>query len=269
MVKVKEISLADTRRIFSYKLNSPYEISLGIKGFDYGWILNAREWRSEDKVLDVGAAYSDFPNFLHRQFGCETWVADDFGMQVADEFWKRDKSPHEFIAEHPETQYVLERVGDPDTSSLPPAYFDVVYSASALEHVPSEITPEVWRHMYSLVKPGGELIHALDVLFPSNGGLPKMLQAYFFDLFPWVFSKEMKRNHYLATPSNYCRIVLETLGGAETYSLDKLDIWNMCLNPEIVVEPLSHGWNRIIKDKMDDYHHQRFGSLLMHLEKPA
>ena len=267
MIKVKEISLADIPRIYSYKKNSPYDISFSLKGFDYGWILGARDWHQGDKVLDVGGAYSDFPHFLHQHHRCETWVADDFGMGVDDAFWQRDKSPHEFIEQHPEIHYILERVGDPAKSSLPSGYFDVVYSASALEHVPSELTPAVWSHMLDLLKPGGELIHALDVLFPSNGGLKKMFQAQLFDAVPWLFSKTFKLKHYLATPVNYSRLVLQTLGVDSRISMKALNIWRMCLDPEIVVEPISFGWNRIVKDNMIDYHHHRFGSLLIHLIK--
>lgn len=264
---IKEISLADTDRLYSYKKNSPYEIAFSLKGFDYGWILDSRDWQKGDKVLDVGGAYSDFPHFIHRQYQCETWVVDDFGMGVDDEFWMRDKSPHEFIKQHPETKYVLERVGNPDKSSLPEGYFDVVYSASALEHVPAELTPAVWSHMLSLLKPGGALIHAIDVLFPSNGGLKKMIQASIFDGLPWLFSEDFKLKHYLATPSNYIRVIAKPLGLTIQGQLKALNIWEMCLDPEIVIEPMAFGWNRIVKDHMTDYHHHRFGSLLLHFIK--
>ncbi len=267
MIKVKEISLADTNRIYKYKESSPYDIAFNIKGFDYGWILNARTWHEGDRVADVGGAYSDFPHFLQSHFGCETWVVDDFGMSEDDDFWQRAKSPQEFIDQHPEIHYVLERVGDPAASTLPAGYFDVVYSASALEHVPSELTPAVWSHMFDLLKPGGELIHAIDVLFPSNGGMSKMVQADLFDKLSWLFPESFKLKHFLATPATYTRIALKTLGVGSHVSMKPLNIWRMCLDPEIVTEPIEFGWNRIVKDHMTDYRHHRFGSLLLHFVK--
>jgi hypothetical protein len=111
------------------------------------------------------------------------------------------------------------------------------------------------------------LIHAIDVLFPSNGGIPKMIQADLFDKLPWLFPNGFKLAHYLATPANYTRIVLKTLGVDKPVSMKPLNIWRMCLDPEIVVEPIAFGWNRIVKDNMTDYRHHRFGSLLLHFVK--
>ena len=264
---VREISLADTRRLFTYKQELPIDVSLNLKGFDYAWILQSRTWRAGEKVLDVGGAYSSFPNYLSKTYGCETWVVDDFGIKAQDEYWTREKSPEEHFKKHPETKYVLERVGNPAESTLPLGYFDVVYSASALEHVPAELTPAVWKHMQDLVKPGGELIHAVDMLMPSNGGLPKMVSAWLFDNFPWLFPTKFKVAHHLATPANYTRIAEKAMGMKLSVPMKSINIWRMSLDPEIVVEPMDYGWNRIRKDGMDDYRHHRFGSLLLHFKK--
>lgn len=267
MVQIKEISLADTRRFYQYKANLKYEIPFSIKGFDYGWILSARNWQKNDTVLDVGGAYSSLPNFLSTEYGCETWVADDFGLSTNDKFWTRNLSPHDYIKKHPETRYILERVGDPETSSLPKNYFNVVYSASALEHVPADLTPSIWRHMLDLLKPGGELIHTVDMTYPSNGGLGKMIQATLFDQLPFFFSNKMRLEHYLATPKTYTRVVLNTLGANTIPPMKTLNVWRMCLDPEVITNSLEFGWNRIVKDGMKDYRHVRFGSLLIHLIK--
>ncbi len=47
----------------------------------------------------------------------------------------------------------------------------------------------------------------------------------------------------------------------------KMGVWRMALDPEIMTEGFDYGYNRIIKDNMKDYHHQRTGSLLIHLRK--
>lgn len=266
MLKVKEISLANIQRIYQFKQALDYDISFDIKGFDYGWILSSRDWKPGDKVLDVGGAYSPFPSYISQQFGCETWVVDDFGMNANDPFWLRNQSPQKHIEAHPENHYILERVGDPETSSLPTGYFNVIYSASALEHVPPELTLAVWRHMFDLLAPQGELIHAIDIPFPSNGGLKKMLQTTIFDKMPWLFPQKMRHDHYLATPRNYSRMVGNALN-VKIPPLPDLDIWTMCLDPDILCESLMYGWNRIIKGDVENYRFQRVGNLLLHFIK--
>ena len=267
MLRIDEVALANTRCLYEYRQNCNYKITFNIKGFDYGWLLTSHRWKSGEKVLDVGGAYSPFPNYLSTKFNCETWVADDFGVSEGSAFWTRGRSPEEHIVTHPETKYVLERIGDPTQTSLPKAYFDTIYSASALEHVPPAFTPAVWTHMVELLKPGGELIHAVDVPFPSNGGFKKMLQAMIFDGFPWLFPHSFRVNHFLATPKNYARIVFKTLNIYTRPSLKNLNIWRMSLNPEILCEPVIAGWYRITKDNMKDYHFQRVGSLLLRFKK--
>ncbi|MCL4559702.1 MAG: class I SAM-dependent methyltransferase [Chloroflexi bacterium] len=266
MYEVMEISLADTRRLYQYKQSCTAEIAFNLKGFEYGWLESSRNWSPQDKILDVGGAYSTFPIHLNRTYRCETWVVDDFGLGSGEKYWARDADPHEHIRKHPEVKYVLERVGDPQASSLPQGYFDVVYSASALEHVPAGLTPAVWRHMAALLKPGGELIHAVDIHFPSNGGMRKIAMAVLFDAFPALAPANLRSSHYLATPSNYARLAFNAL---EIRSLDRsrLGIVNMVLNPEVLSENYDIGYNRIARDGMKDYRFQRVGALLIHLKK--
>ncbi len=266
MFELLELSLADTHRFYQYKQTCPLELGYGLKGFDYGWLLASHKWDGSDKVLDVGGAYSQLPLYIQRQYGCETWVADDFGMDVNDPFWKRNREPQEYVSQHPEIKYILERVGDPQHSSLTQGYFDVVYSISVLEHVPFQYTPAVWRHLGQLVKPGGELMHAIDIPFVSNGGLPKMIKATLFEAFSSLIPGKYQLSHYMATPMNYARLVLRTFELHKSVG-NRMGVWRMALDPEIMTEGFDYGYNRIIKDNMKDYHHQRTGSLLIHLRK--
>jgi len=268
MFELLELSLADTQRFYQYKQTCPMELGYGLKGFDYGWLLASHKWSSSDKVCDVGGAYSSLPIYIQQQYGCETWVVDDFGMQVNDSYWKRNRQPVEYISEHPQVKFVLERVGDLKQSSLQLGYYDVVYSVSVLEHVPYEQTPAVWRHLGQLVKPGGELIHAIDIPFASNGGLPKMIKATLFETFSSLLPGKYQLSHYMVTPMNYARLVLRTLE-LHKQAGRRMNVWRMALDPEIMTEGFDFGYNRIMKDNMKDYHHQRTGSLLIHLRKVA
>ena len=268
MFQLLELSLADTHRFYQYKQSCPLELGFGLKGFDYGWLLASHKWNGTDKVLDVGGAYSQLPLYINQQFGCETWVADDFGIQANDPFWLRNRQPPEYISEHPQVKFVLERVGDPGHSTLQLGYFDVVYSVSVLEHVPYDQTPAVWRHLGQLVKPGGELLHAIDIPFVSNGGLSKMIKATLFEAFSSLIPGNYQLSHYMVTPMNYARLVFRTLE-LQRPAGHGMNVWRMALDPEIMTEGFDFGYNRILKDNMKDYHHQRTGSLLIHLRKAA
>jgi SAM-dependent methyltransferase len=266
MLEFKEISLADTRRLFDLRQHAPIEVGLGIKGFDYGWLVGCREWKKTERILDVGGAYSRLPLFLQKTFGCETWVADDFAAGSGETFWNRNRSPEEYIKSHPEIHFVMEYVGDESKSSLPLNHFDVVYSASVLEHAPSQYTPGIWKHMERLLKPGGELIHAIDVPFPSNAGYARLLSKYLFDVFNPLIPYSYRLKHHLATPANYLGLVCKALQLPRRIP-GSLNVWKMCLDPEILTESYEHGLNRIIKDKTEGYRYQRVGSLILHLKK--
>jgi 2-polyprenyl-3-methyl-5-hydroxy-6-metoxy-1,4-benzoquinol methylase len=263
-----ETSFADLDRLYKYHVDGVYGAAFGIKGFDYPWLLTSFDWKPEIKVLDVGPAYSPMPLYLQEKYGCEVWAVDDFGMTVDDEFWQRGNSPKEFISQHPEINYVLERLGNPGTSTLPPNHFDVVYSLSVLEHVPTNIMPAVWRHMDTLLKPGGEMLHAVDLLFPSNGGVRKLAFSVMFDWFHRIVPAGYKQNHVQATPLNYLRQVSKLLG-IKMGSTKGLDVLTMSLSPNTLVENYQYGLNRITKDKMKNFHFQRFGSLMIRLRKLA
>jgi hypothetical protein len=266
MYEVIEISLGNLTRLYSYIQSNLNGARFGLKGFDNPWLLESHAWKSGEKILDVGAAYSSLPSYLQGNYGGDVWAVDDFGMNVDDPFWTRNRSPQEFIESHPEVKYVIERLGDPQNSSLPCGYFDVIYSISVLEHVPQAITPAVWKHMDLLLKPGGEMLHAVDISYPSNGGLKKVLEGWLFDALYGLIPQRMKIRYIFATPKSYVRMALNSLG--VTYRIPReLDVWNMVLNPDIVTEDYNHGLNRIIKDKIKGYKYQRVASLLFKCRK--
>jgi SAM-dependent methyltransferase len=263
MFEVVEISLATTDRLFKYKRKYPELKGFGLKAFGHGWILESRSWSAGERVLDVGGAYSWVPSYLQSKFNCDVWVVDDFGVTVDESFWLRYGSPDEFVAAHPELRFVRERVGNPALSSLPEEYFDVVYSVSTMEHVPNELTPAVWQHMARLVKPGGDLIHAIDLSFPSNGGPKRILKSIALDSFGFLLPQSVRKKYLKATPKNYLSFILTSLDMADR-SRPELDALRMSLDPEVVAESYSHGLNRILKDN-ENYRYRRIGSLLVHL----
>jgi hypothetical protein len=268
LFEILEISLGNLSRLYGYIQKDLFSAKYGLKGFDNPWILESHAWKAGEKVLDIGAAYSKFPSYLYQTFNCEMWAVDDFGMTVDDPFWTRGNSPQEFISSHPEVKYLMERLGDPEKSSLPRGYFDVVYSISVLEHIPQSITPAVWRHMDTLLKPGGEMLHAVDIFFPSNGGLKKVLGGWVYDTLYGLVPQRLRVRYCFATPQAYVRLALASLG-VPYRPKKELNIWNTVLNPEIVTEDPNHGLNRILKDHLKNYRYQRAGTLLIRLRKTA
>jgi len=52
-------------------------------------------------------------------------------------------------------------------------------------------------------------------------------------------------------------------------TVKNLDVITMSLSSNTLVESYQYGLNRILKDKIKDFHFQRFGSLMLHLKKTA
>lgn len=59
-------------------------------------------------------------------------------------------------------RHVFRAAGDL-SAELPDASFDVVYSISVLEHVPADAWDLVWEDMARVLKPGGRMVHLVDV----------------------------------------------------------------------------------------------------------
>ncbi|MCK4726687.1 MAG: class I SAM-dependent methyltransferase, partial [Anaerolineales bacterium] len=247
-----EIAFADAPRLLRYKLDDIFGAEFSLKGFDYPWILQSRKWRNSDKVLDVGAGYSMLPAQIADNYGCEVWALDDFGESSDEQFWKRNKEPREHIAKYPQIKYVLERLGNVDQSSLPINYFDCIYSASTLEHVPTPMAKQVWSHMDKLLKPGGEMLHAVDLKLPSHRGLISLLKATLIDVFRILVPKFYMTANLYYTPSAYLSVVSSAIDTRISTRKWRVGFLRMVLDPEIVFEPLDWAYNRIVKDDLTE-----------------
>jgi 2-polyprenyl-3-methyl-5-hydroxy-6-metoxy-1,4-benzoquinol methylase len=267
LYEVVEIAFADAPRSLRYKLDDAFGAGFDLKGFDYPWIIHSRTWRDSDKVLDVGAGYSMLPIHLADHYGCEVWAVDDFGSSSEEEFWKRNKEPQEHIKKHPQVRFAVERLGAINDSSLPQEYFDCIYSASTLEHVPEHLADQVWRHMHHLLKPGGEMVHAVDMKFPSNRGLFSFLKATMLDVFGFILPKSYRTTNLYYTPKTYLARVGSAIGTRIAVRKWNVGALRMVLDPGIVIEPLDWAYNRVVKDRLTDVPFLRVTSLLIHLKK--
>ncbi len=267
MYEVLEVSLGDTPRLFRYHQDGVYGAQFNLKGFAYPWLVSSRSWSKAERVLDVGGGYSDLPVYLANAFGCEVWVVDDFGMASGEPFWKRRRDPCEHARAHPEVRFTFERLGDPRLSSLPAGGFDCVYSLSTLEHVPAEKTADVWSHMDHLLRPGGEMLHSVDLGFPVKRGMASVLKAIAIDAVFGAIPATMRRRYIFHTPRAYARFVVCSVLRAPLRQDVQLAVSRMVFDPEVVAESMENTYNRMIKDGVTHVRHGKTGTLLLRLRK--
>ena len=152
--------------LYEYMDAEVYLAGCSIKGHNRPSVLRNIDFQAGQRVLGVGEAYSELPAHIAKTYGCEVWVADDFGMSSGEEeLWSRWGKPEELQEKHPQVRYVFERMGRP-SSTIPESYFDVVFSVSTLEHIPAANIPAVFTHMDRCLRPGGLSYHTIDVPIP-------------------------------------------------------------------------------------------------------
>jgi len=224
-----------------------------------------------------------------------------------EDSWTRGRAVHAHIEKHPHITFVRERLGDPPSSSLPEMSFDVIFSASALEHVPANLAPRVWNHMDRLLKPGGVMLHAIDIGFASNYSLPRLL-AHFAakrlhgrmptalhgpfarmrskesafaprhgasmvraaSLLDWLaplFPKKLIRGLASGSPRGYARMALEALNVKPELGSPDLSVVNFVLNPRVVTTSYEEGYRLQGDEAAGITSHRRTGALLMKLRK--
>jgi len=266
MYSVEEIAFGEARRLLRYKQTGVFGAALNIKGFDYAWIIDSHTWKHGERVLDVGAGYSELPMHLRETYGCEAWVVDDFGMESEEKFWKRGKHPQQHANNHPEVNFVLERLGHPSSSSLEPGSFDVIVSASALEHVPPALVEDVWRHMDLLLKPGGKMLHAIDVKLPTHRGMLSVMKALALDLAAPLVPASYRLENILFTPRTYLKAVARALPVRFDRLPANFSIPGLVLDPNLVLEPLDWAYNRL-REGDAEVPILRVATLLLHLTK--
>ncbi|MCS7019517.1 MAG: class I SAM-dependent methyltransferase [Cytophagales bacterium] len=119
------------------------------------------------KVVEIGGAYSDLPQYIATQFGCEVHVIDDFGVESGEaEMWSRWGKREELLERNPNVRYIFDRVGNFASKQIPLNYYDLIFTVSTLEHVPPKAMADVFRHMEQMLKSGGKMVHCIDLQIP-------------------------------------------------------------------------------------------------------
>ena len=153
----------------------------GIKAHNRPWIDEAGQFSKEQKIIEVGGAYSLLPKYLAEKYELEAWIGDDFGMATGDSIWSRWGNPHDLEKKYPSLNYIFERFGT-FSAKYPDAYFDRIFSVSTLEHIPYCHRLPVFKDMHRCLKPGGLQLHTIDIptMSPKRAYMAGLMDKFSF-----------------------------------------------------------------------------------------
>lgn len=174
MLKIVHASFASVDELFRYKFIGqnldPFpgysNDQWGIKAHNRPWIESAGDFKADQKIIEVGGAYSSLPRYLAQKYRLKAWVGDDFGEYSSDSMWTRWGDPKQLQQKFPETKYVYKPFGI-FSDEYPNNYFDRIFSVSTLEHIPEHLRLDVFKDMNRCMAPGGTQIHAIDIGIPN------------------------------------------------------------------------------------------------------
>lgn len=101
---------------------------------------------------------------------------------VADnECWNLDKFEGQgggpsVVVERPGVTLKRVFIGD-FSAEVPDDYFDIVFSVSVVEHIPSDAYANAIRDCVRILKKGGRMLHAIDVYLPDAGSKLPVFEA--------------------------------------------------------------------------------------------
>jgi hypothetical protein len=171
MLKLTHISLATVEQLFEYKKQdfklAPFpgysEDQWGIKAHNRPWIEEVGDFQQNQKIIEVGGAYSTLPKYLADKYNLEAWVGDNFGEgSLEKDLWSRWGSPQELPEKNKGVKYIFENFGT-FSKQYQDNSFDRIFSISTLEHIPYNYRLDVFQDMNRCLKSGGKQIHTIDI----------------------------------------------------------------------------------------------------------
>jgi hypothetical protein len=182
-----------------------------IDDFGHRFISSAREWKPNERVLDVGAGYSPLISEMVSAHSIEGWAADDFGASRGDTYWLRNKDQSIVEVLNKEVRFVRECVGLPDQCTLPLNYFDAIYSKVGM-HYAARLHTQEWAHMAALLsqQPGSEIIVVMGQFYPTHGAPERAFDA--LDAIVEAENKTMRLMSKGPVPLSYWEALAADLG---------------------------------------------------------
>jgi SAM-dependent methyltransferase len=246
----------------------------GIKGHNRPFILEACQFKPDMKVVEIGGAYSDLPQYIATQFGCEVHVIDDFGVESGEaEMWSRWGEREALLQRNPDVRYIFERAGNFASEQIPLNYYDLIFTVSTLEHVPAEAMANVFRHMEQMLKPGGRMVHCIDLQIPLKLHKTKDLQGllagtlgyYLYFVFANRFASAQKPQ--LKTLNGWKSFLKKVFGSQiDTSGVKPEGALMSSLNTDIVTEPMEIVY-KYYPPKDEPKLYRRNGTFVLIIEK--
>ncbi|MCU0448780.1 MAG: class I SAM-dependent methyltransferase [Bernardetiaceae bacterium] len=247
----------------------------GIKGHNRPFILATVPFKPGQTVVEIGGAYSELPQHIARQFGCQVHVIDDFGVESGEaEMWSRWGQREELEQKNPDVKYIFDRAGNFGSTVIPQNFYDVVFSVSTIEHIPETAMAGVFRHMEAMLKPGGLMVHCIDLQIPlklhRGPGLQSLLAGtlgywlYFAAATPFASAAKPQ----LKTLRGWKSFLRQTFG-SQFRSAPGLQVEgavSSSLNSDIVLEPMEIMY-KIYPPKNQTKFYRRKGTFVMVLRK--
>lgn len=136
---------------------SKYFIKNPFKIVEFTTLIGLTDLSKNDVVLDVGCG-SGLQTLL---LGLK--VKKVIGVDIAEKSIEFDNKMMQYIGKRINAEFLCTHL---EKHPFPNNYFDKVFSFSVIEHIPNYY--EVLEKVYSILKPGGELIFSTDALEQIN-----------------------------------------------------------------------------------------------------
>ncbi|MCU0390870.1 MAG: class I SAM-dependent methyltransferase [Thermoflexibacter sp.] len=245
MLKVEQLRWGTVEELMQFHDEKVPFADWGIKGHNRPFILKNCSFQPNMKVVEVGGAYSDLPQYIAQNYGCEVHVIDDFGVESGEPLWSRWGSREELMQKNPDVKYIFERVGNVSNPNIPLDYYDVIFSVSTIEHIPPTAMYDVFTHLGKMLKKGGMMVHCIDLQIPLKlhkthdlkGLVLGTLGYYFYFMFATPFASA--QNPQLKTLRGWKSFLKKTFGSEITFEGVQVDgAWTSAFDTNIVVEPM-------------------------------
>jgi len=191
MLVLDHASLATVEELFKFK-ESKFSLpefpgysndQWGIKAHNRPWIENNGQFAENQRIIEIGGAYSSFPNYLGEKYNLEPWIGDDFGKSEGDDMWKRWGNPNNLPKKNTRTKYIFENFGN-FSESFQDNYYDRIFSISTLEHIPTSKRLNVLKDANRCLKKGGIQLHTIDI---RSSNLNRILLNSVTDSFSFIY----------------------------------------------------------------------------------
>lgn len=244
MLKVEQLRWATVEELMQFHDEKVPFADWGIKGHNRPFILKNCKFEKGMKVVEVGGAYSDLPQYIAQTYGCEVHVIDDFGVESGEPLWSRWGGRDELMQKNPDVKYIFERVGNVNNHNIPLDYYDVIFSVSTIEHIPHEAMFDVFTHMGKMLKKGGIMVHCIDMQIPLKlhkthdlkGLLLGTFGYYLYFMFATPFAAAKKPQ--LKTLRGWKSFLKKTFGDIFFEGVAVDGAFTSSVDTNIVVEPM-------------------------------